>query len=177
MGVRAVSSSKISVTWGPPEQENGHITHYTVYIRYNTTAVTSHNVTGTIHATTIKGLPACDVRVNVSANTSVGEGPPSRANTLEEGNSFEFIAHKHAVHKLTLHYSTEPGPVSHLQVTALSPSSLAVHWGRPQTPNGYIQQYNYTVRDGNRDVPAGSVDSRGDSESLIIQVDKLSMCL
>lgn len=78
-----------------------------------------------------------------------------------------------------MYYSTEPGPVSHLQVTALSPTSLAVHWGRPQPPNGYIQQYNvnYTVRDGNRDVPAGSVDIGGDSESLIIQVDKLGMCL
>jgi len=170
-----VSSSKISVTWGPPEQENGHITHYTVYIRYNTTTVTS-NVAGTIHATTIDDLPACDVHVSVSANTGVGEGPTSGTNTLEEGNSFEFIAHKRTVHKLTLHYSTEPGPVSHLQVTALSPSSLAVCWGRPQTSNGYIQQYNYTVRDRNR-VLVGSVDSRGDSESLIIQVDMLGMCL
>lgn len=171
-----MSSSKISVTWGPPEQENGNITHYTVHIRYNTTTETSRNVAGTIHATTIDGLPACDVHVSVSANTGAGEGPLSGANTLEEGNSFEFIAHKHTVHKLTLHYSTEPGSVSHLQVTALSPYSLAVRWGRPQTSNGYIQQYNYTVRDRNR-VLVGSGDIGGDSESLIIQVDTLGMCL
>jgi len=177
VGVRAVSSSKISVTWGPPEQENGHITHYTVYIRYNTTTVTS-NVAGTIHATTIDDLPACDVHVSVSANTGVGEGPTSGTNTLEEGNSFEFIAHKRTVHKLTLHYSTEPGPVSHLQVTALSPSSLGSHaWGRTTNLQWLpSKQYNYTVRDRNR-VLVGSVDSRGDSESLIIQVDMLGMCL
>lgn len=135
-----MSSSKISVTWGPPEQENGNITHYTVYIRYNTTTVTSHNVTGTIHATTIDGLQACDVHVNVSANTGEGEGPPSRANTLEEGNSFEFIAHKHTVHKLTLHvlfHRTRPsitpssnGPLPHLPGSTLG-ETTNLQWLHP----------------------------------------------
>ena len=72
--------------------------------------------------------------------------------------------------------STAPGPVSHLLVTPLSPSSLAVHWGRPQNPNGYIHQYYYTVRDRDREVMVGTVDSSGNSENLIIQVDMLGEC-
>jgi len=55
-------------------------------------------------------------------------------------------------------------------------ASIILRMHNPQTSNGYIQQYNYTVRDRNR-VLVGSVDSRGDSESLIIQVDMLGMCL
>ena len=82
--VGVVSSSKINVTWGSPEHENGNITHYAVYIN----GEVSHNVTGSTHATTVSGLPApCDVNVSVSAITGAGKGPARIANsTQEEGN-------------------------------------------------------------------------------------------
>ena len=84
------SPNQLTATWTPPIPKNGIITAYTVYC--NTSANQSHPeqvigpnmptirsvVNGTTLSTMLTGLiPFTQYNCYVTANTSVGEGPPS----------------------------------------------------------------------------------------------------
>lgn len=71
------TATTLTLSWGPPDTPNGDITLYTLYVNYLNGSM---NVTYTAQSPpfTVPNLrPYQNVSVQVSANTSVGEGPRS----------------------------------------------------------------------------------------------------
>ena len=81
--VTNVSSHALLITWSPPNVANGIITAYTVYINYNNGTSEAESATaGSASSYLLEGLsPFQLVGVQMTANTSVGEGP--RSNTTD----------------------------------------------------------------------------------------------
>ena len=74
-----ISSHALLIEWSPPDIPNGVITAYTIYINYNNrTSVAERVVDGSTLNYTLDYLsPHQLVSVQMTANTSVGEGPRS----------------------------------------------------------------------------------------------------
>ncbi len=83
----------ISVTWtGEPEDKNGDILYFTVYWSEDGQVPESDNVTDGDETYTIRGLkPITEYIIQVSATTSVGEGPKSNetAESTRTGREYE----------------------------------------------------------------------------------------
>ena len=77
--VTNISSHALLIEWSPPDIPNGVITAYTIYINYNNrTSVAERVVDGSTLNYTLDYLsPHQLVSVQMTANTSVGEGPRS----------------------------------------------------------------------------------------------------
>ena len=81
--VNNVSSHALLIEWSPPSVPNGIITAYTMYINYNNGTSKAERATGGSAASyLLEGLsPFQLVGVQMTASTSVGEGP--RSNTTD----------------------------------------------------------------------------------------------
>ena len=82
IAVEAVDESQILVTWTAlsPVEARGHITHYTVYYwpSSNSSQIMSSTVVGNVTRYLISNLlTGVSYRIQVSANTSIGEGERS----------------------------------------------------------------------------------------------------
>ena len=76
-----ISSYAVLIEWSPPNIPNGVITAYTIYIDYNNDMLEAGRIavtnSSTSHFTLEDLLPFQLVTVEMTANTSVGEGPKS----------------------------------------------------------------------------------------------------
>uniref|UniRef100_A0A3Q2WVZ8 Protein tyrosine phosphatase receptor type Q n=1 Tax=Haplochromis burtoni TaxID=8153 RepID=A0A3Q2WVZ8_HAPBU len=121
-----ISSTSILVSWTPPINPNGRITHYTVYglklpsnqgLKW-VTSTTSILITGNLDKYT-------PYKLRVAASTVVGESSLS-----EEDDIFVF----------TLEDEPDSPPVN-LTVVNTTPSTATIAWSAPEKANGAIQQY------------------------------------
>ena len=77
-------------SWSPPDPTNGIITAYTVFCKMpSDQEFTTLNIS-TLSATIMELIPFTSYECYVTANTSVGEGPPSNNDTAmtDEGGEF-----------------------------------------------------------------------------------------
>uniref|UniRef100_A0A3Q4I1N9 Phosphatidylinositol phosphatase PTPRQ-like n=1 Tax=Neolamprologus brichardi TaxID=32507 RepID=A0A3Q4I1N9_NEOBR len=112
-----ISSTSILVSWTPPINPNGRITHYTVYGLKLPSNQGLKWVTNTLDKYT-------PYKLRVAASTVVGESSLS-----EEDDIFVF----------TLEDPDSP-PVN-LTVVNTTPSTATIAWSAPEKANGAIQQY------------------------------------
>ncbi|XP_075998501.1 phosphatidylinositol phosphatase PTPRQ [Genypterus blacodes] len=125
-----ISSTSILVSWMPPLNPNGLITHYTAYVLNGTdeaqewvTSNTSVLITGLDKYTTYK--------LRVAASTAAGESSMSAEDDV-------FV--------LTL--EDEPdSPPEDLMVVDTSPSTVTLAWSAPEKANGEIQRYEVLYED------------------------------
>ena len=73
------SSHALLIEWSPPSSPNGVVTAYTIYINYNNgTSEVEREMDPSVASYLLEGLsPFQLVGVQMTANTSVGEGPRS----------------------------------------------------------------------------------------------------
>ncbi|XP_029991434.1 phosphatidylinositol phosphatase PTPRQ [Sphaeramia orbicularis] len=120
-----ISSTSILVSWSPPVNPNGRITHYTVYglKLHNNQALKWETNSTSILITDLDKYT--DYKLRVAASTAVGESALS-----EEDDMFV----------LTL--EDEPdSPPTNLTVIDSSPSTMTLTWSPPEEANGIIQYY------------------------------------
>ncbi|XP_070763484.1 phosphatidylinositol phosphatase PTPRQ [Enoplosus armatus] len=120
-----ISSTSILVSWVPPLNPNGRITHYTVYglkLHSNQALKWLTNTTSILitHLDKYTGY-----KLRVAASTAVGESSLS-----EEDDIFVF----------TLEDEPDSPPVN-LAVVDASPSTATLSWSAPEKANGVIQHY------------------------------------
>ena len=105
------SPKKLQISWKSPSEPNGIITFYTIYC-YKTNGSTddSQNITTAVVASvnyeaTIEGLtPYTFYNCNVTANTSIGEGPSSTTNTARTDESGKLTLMIPSTFKILLHF-------------------------------------------------------------------------
>ncbi|XP_036375557.1 phosphatidylinositol phosphatase PTPRQ [Megalops cyprinoides] len=130
-----ISSTSIRVSWEPPLNPNGKITHYTVYGLDLFSKQAFQRVTNET-SVVLSGLRKyTSYKLRVAASTAVGESSLS-----EEDDIFA----------VTMEDEPDSPPVN-LAVHNVTSSSATVTWSPPVTPNGIIQFYkvlygNSTVR-------------------------------
>uniref|UniRef100_A0A3Q1F7L9 Phosphatidylinositol phosphatase PTPRQ-like n=1 Tax=Acanthochromis polyacanthus TaxID=80966 RepID=A0A3Q1F7L9_9TELE len=121
-----VSSTSIQVSWVPPLNPNGRITHYTVYglkLQTNQAMEWVSNTTSILIAGNLDKYTGYKLRV--AASTAVGESSLS-----EDDYIFVF----------TLEDEPDSPPVN-LTVVDTSPSTATLLWSVPEKANGMIQRY------------------------------------
>ncbi|XP_035497594.2 phosphatidylinositol phosphatase PTPRQ isoform X3 [Scophthalmus maximus] len=120
-----ISSTSIQVTWVPPLNPNGRITHYTVYglKLHSNQALKWITNTTSILITDLDKYTGYTLRV--AASTAAGESSLS-----EEDDIFVY----------TLEDEPDSPPVN-LTVVATSPSTVTLAWSAPEKANGLIQHY------------------------------------
>ncbi|XP_014192528.1 phosphatidylinositol phosphatase PTPRQ [Haplochromis burtoni] len=120
-----ISSTSILVSWTPPINPNGRITHYTVYglkLPSNQGLKWVTSTTSILITDLDKYTP---YKLRVAASTVVGESSLS-----EEDDIFVF----------TLEDEPDSPPVN-LTVVNTTPSTATIAWSAPEKANGAIQQY------------------------------------
>ena len=134
----------MSVEWRPPRVPNGIITRYTLYVGFEDGSVDVFYVYGESTSYNITNLrPYQIISVEISASTSVGEGPRSSSvevQTAQDGKSvniFETI--------IIIFSRTVPSEVNNLVVDAISNEIIDVLWDPPTHPNGILTYYTITV--------------------------------
>ena len=90
--------NQLMASWSPPDPTNGIITAYTVFCKMPsdeefTIRDTLNN--STLSATIMKLMPFTNYECYVTANTSVGEGPPSNNDTAMTDEDGELILFMH----------------------------------------------------------------------------------
>ncbi|KAM6936927.1 phosphatidylinositol phosphatase PTPRQ [Xenentodon cancila] len=120
-----ISSTSIQVSWVPPLNPNGRITHYTIY------GLNLHNNQALKWVTNSTSMLISDLdkytayKLRVAASTVVGESSLS-----EEDDLFVFTL------------EDEPdSPPENLTVVDTSPSTATLTWSAPKKANGMIQYY------------------------------------
>ena len=146
-----ISSSKIEVSWDPPQfsLQNGPILSYTITVFELTTNVTTQVHQDFLHSTIIlTGLhPHYEYLISVAAYT-VGLGPSSNISiiTLEDGNysvSLDYILfNRHLIIILV-----PSGPPNNIQVMLTSSMTATLEWTEPnlEDQNGIIKYYVVTL--------------------------------
>ncbi|XP_035858941.1 phosphatidylinositol phosphatase PTPRQ isoform X2 [Sander lucioperca] len=120
-----ISSTSILVSWIPPLNPNGRITHYTVY------GLKLHSNQALKWVTNATSILITDLdkytgyKLRVAASTAVGESSLS-----EEDDIFV----------VTLEDEPDSPPVN-LTVVDTSPSTTTLAWSAPEQANGMIQHY------------------------------------
>ncbi|KAF5893565.1 phosphatidylinositol phosphatase PTPRQ isoform X3, partial [Clarias magur] len=123
-----ISSTSIFVSWNPPLNPNGKITHYTVYVHHLTGHQVQHRVTNTT-SVVLTGLDKyTQYKVRVAASTAAGESPGS-----DEDN----------ISVLTLEDEPDSPPYN-LAVLNTTSSTATITWSPPDKPNGIIVSYEVT---------------------------------
>ncbi|XP_058244423.1 phosphatidylinositol phosphatase PTPRQ isoform X1 [Hemibagrus wyckioides] len=123
-----ISSTSIFVSWNPPLNPNGKITHYTVYILNLKTHKARQQVTNTTNIILTDLDKYTQYKVRVAAWTAAGESPVS-----DEDNIF------------ILTPEDEPDSPPHTLVLLNTTSSTAtITWSPPDKPNGIIVFYEVT---------------------------------
>ncbi|KAF7670333.1 hypothetical protein LDENG_00018790 [Lucifuga dentata] len=119
-----ISSTSILMSWMPPLNPNGLITHYTIYALHQNNQVLQWISTNT--SILITGLDKYTAyKLRVAASTAVGESSLSAEDDV-------FV--------LTLEDEPE-SPPKDLHVENTTPSSITLGWSAPEKANGVIQQY------------------------------------
>ncbi|KAM9854760.1 phosphatidylinositol phosphatase PTPRQ [Aulostomus maculatus] len=120
-----ISSTSIFVSWVPPLNPNGRITHYTVY------GLKMHSQQALKWVTNSTSIFISDLdkytgyKLRVAASTAVGESSLS-----EEDDIFVFTL------------EDEPdSPPFNLTVVDISPSTATLAWSPPEKANGVVQYY------------------------------------
>ncbi|XP_047678606.1 phosphatidylinositol phosphatase PTPRQ isoform X2 [Tachysurus fulvidraco] len=123
-----ISSTSIFVSWNPPLNPNGKITHYTVYILN----LHSHEARQRVTNTTSIVLTGLDkytqYKVRVAAWTAAGESPVSDEDNIS-----------------VLTPEDEPDSPPHtLELLNTTSSTATITWSPPDKPNGIIIFYEVT---------------------------------
>ncbi|MBN3301575.1 PTPRQ phosphatase, partial [Amia calva] len=120
-----ISSTSILVSWDPPSNPNGRITHFTVYGMDLRTKEAFQKVTNET-SIILSGLKKyTEYKLRVAASTVVGESSLS-----EEDDIFV----------ITLEDEPESPPVN-LTVQDVTASTATISWSPPAQPNGIILYY------------------------------------
>uniref|UniRef100_A0A671LJN3 Phosphatidylinositol phosphatase PTPRQ-like n=1 Tax=Sinocyclocheilus anshuiensis TaxID=1608454 RepID=A0A671LJN3_9TELE len=127
-----LTSTSIRVTWEPPLNPNGKITHYTVYAQ---NLLTNQQLRQMADTTTevLTGLDKySSYKVRVAASTAVGESP---------------LTDEDYIFVMTL--EDEPdSPPRDLAVVKTTSSTAALTWSPPEKPNGIIRLYEVSYTNG-----------------------------
>ncbi|TRY76067.1 hypothetical protein DNTS_012284 [Danionella cerebrum] len=120
-----LTSTSIRVTWEPPLNPNGKITHYTVYVKNLLTSQETQQ-TAIASSAVLTGLEKySSYKVRVGASTAVGESP---------------LTYEDYIYVVTL--EDEPdSPPRDLVVIKTTSSSAMLSWSPPLKPNGIIRLY------------------------------------
>ena len=95
------TSTSLTVSWSPPAQPNGLITHYTLYADYGDGSTATPTTMDSMF--TISSLkPYQTVSVQVSASTSVGEGPRTETVEFTTDQASEYGRHRICMYTYTL---------------------------------------------------------------------------
>nr|XP_043892479.1 phosphatidylinositol phosphatase PTPRQ isoform X1 [Solea senegalensis] len=127
-----ISSTSIQVSWVPPLNPNGRITHYTVY------GLKVHNNEALKWMTNTTSVLITDLdkhtgyKLRVAASTAAGESELS-----EQDDIFVY----------TLEDEPDSPPVN-LTVVETSPSTVTLAWSPPEEANGVIQFYEVLYENG-----------------------------
>nr|XP_057932138.1 phosphatidylinositol phosphatase PTPRQ [Doryrhamphus excisus] len=120
-----ISSTSIRVSWMPPLNPNGRITHYTVY------GLEVHSGQALIWFTNSTSMVITDLKkytgykLRVAASTAVGES---------------FLSEEDYIFLLTLEDEPDSPPMN-LSVVDTNPSTVILTWSAPEEANGVIQHY------------------------------------
>ncbi|XP_077049965.1 phosphatidylinositol phosphatase PTPRQ isoform X2 [Siphateles boraxobius] len=127
-----LTSTSIRVTWEPPLNPNGKITHYAVYAQNLLTNQELRQMTNTTTAV-LTGLDKySSYKVRVAASTAVGESPMT-------DEDYIFV--------VTL--EDEPdSPPRDLVVVKTTSSTSTLSWSPPEKPNGIIRLYEVSYTNG-----------------------------
>uniref|UniRef100_A0A673KA08 Phosphatidylinositol phosphatase PTPRQ-like n=1 Tax=Sinocyclocheilus rhinocerous TaxID=307959 RepID=A0A673KA08_9TELE len=127
-----LTSTSIRVTWEPPLNPNGKITHYTVYAQ---NLLTNQQLRQMADTTTevLTGLDKySSYKVRVAASTAVGESP---------------LTDEDYIFVMTL--EDEPdSPPRDLAVVKTTSSTATLTWSPPEKPNGIIHLYEVSYTNG-----------------------------
>ncbi|XP_058607826.1 phosphatidylinositol phosphatase PTPRQ isoform X2 [Onychostoma macrolepis] len=127
-----LTSTSIRVTWEPPLNPNGKITHYTVYAQNLLTNQQLRQMADTITAVLTDLDKYSSYKVRVAASTAVGESPLT-------DEDYIFI--------MTL--EDEPdSPPRDLVVVKTTSSTATLTWSPPEKPNGIIRLYEVSYTNG-----------------------------
>uniref|UniRef100_A0A671KH18 Phosphatidylinositol phosphatase PTPRQ-like n=1 Tax=Sinocyclocheilus anshuiensis TaxID=1608454 RepID=A0A671KH18_9TELE len=122
-----LTSTSIRVTWEPPLNPNGKITHYTVYAENLLTNQQLQKMTDTTTAV-LTGLDKySSYKVRVAASTAIGETP---------------LTDEDYIFVMTLEDGIEPVM---LKTTS---STATLTWSPPEKPNGIIRLYEVSYTNG-----------------------------
>ena len=141
--ITKVTPNSITFSWLPPliHLRNGKITHYSLRCSYDnlTDIITLEHLQ--IHDTTYtlsKLLPYTNYSCNLSASTSVGEGP----STSIVARTDEDCKTTHLKNSCCHLSSLVPGsPPTDLTFVFFNSSTLLLSWLQPLIPNGIIIKY------------------------------------
>ncbi|XP_051512787.1 phosphatidylinositol phosphatase PTPRQ-like [Myxocyprinus asiaticus] len=123
-----ISSTSIQVSWEPPLNPNGKITHYTVYAKNLLNNQELQQVTNTT-STVLTGLEKySSYKLLVAASTAVGESP------LTEEDYFFVLTEE----------DVPDSPPRDLAVVKTTSSTATLTWSPPEKPNGVILLYEVT---------------------------------
>lgn len=82
----------IFVLWDPPSITNGVICHYNLYVDYENGTVDTFYVEGQFTSYNITDLlPFQTIRIKISANSSIGEGPHSPQVVVQTAQTCKLI--------------------------------------------------------------------------------------
>uniref|UniRef100_A0A8C0YVW3 Protein tyrosine phosphatase receptor type Q n=1 Tax=Cyprinus carpio carpio TaxID=630221 RepID=A0A8C0YVW3_CYPCA len=127
-----LTSTSIRVTWEPPLNPNGKLTHYTVYAQ---NLLTNQQLRQMADTTTevLTGLDKySSYKVRVAASTAVGESP---------------LTDEDYIFVMTL--EDEPdSPPRDLAVVKTTSSTASLTWSPPEKPNGIIRLYEVSYTNG-----------------------------
>ncbi|XP_061085824.1 phosphatidylinositol phosphatase PTPRQ [Conger conger] len=145
-----ISSSSILLSWEPPINPNGRITHYTVYaLDLDTKEAFQRATNGTsIVLSELKKYGSYKLRV--AASTAEGQSSLS-----EEDDVFV----------VTLEDEPDSPPVN-LSVASVSASSATITWSPPVLANGVIQFYEIQYRNSTMSATVNSTSPSVSLESL-----------
>lgn len=87
----STTENTLTLSWGPPEMLNGAIIAYTLYIDYQNGSMNAIYTTQSPPFTVPNLRPYQNLSVQVSANTSVGEGPKSSSVVFTTAESSELL--------------------------------------------------------------------------------------
>ncbi|XP_064407145.1 uncharacterized protein LOC135351979 isoform X2 [Halichondria panicea] len=118
------TATTLTLSWDPPAEPNGVIITYTLYVDYLNGTIT--NIPTPSASFLLSPLsPYQTISVQVSASTSVGEGPRT--------NSTRFTTAE-----------AKSGPVGDLNVLRVNKTTFTVNWVAPAEVNGVL--LTYTIR-------------------------------
>ncbi|XP_016308448.1 phosphatidylinositol phosphatase PTPRQ-like [Sinocyclocheilus anshuiensis] len=127
-----LTSTSIRVTWEPPLNPNGKITHYTVYAENLLTNQQLQKMTDTTTAV-LTGLDKySSYKVRVAASTAIGETP---------------LTDEDYIFVMTLEDEPDSPPLD-LAIVKTTSSTATLTWSPPEKPNGIIRLYEVSYTNG-----------------------------
>ncbi|XP_073786318.1 phosphatidylinositol phosphatase PTPRQ isoform X2 [Danio rerio] len=127
-----LSSTSIRVSWEPPLNPNGKITHYAVYAQNLLTNQELRQMTDTTTAV-LTGLDKySSYKVRVAASTAVGESP---------------LTNEDYIYVVTLE-DVPDSPPRGLTIVKTTSSTATLSWSPPEKPNGIIRMYEISYTNG-----------------------------